>query len=75
MNAVIDLKNVSPAEFRKLVYATIAEKYGIAGLLRLFEEVIPKQGNYTEERKKWVNDLTIDDIFAVIERQRDLDKS
>lgn len=70
MSGVTDIENMSSEEFARSICKTVAREYGPAGLLRFLEEQVPKQGNYMESRKQWVNDMTLDEIFDEVEQLR-----
>jgi hypothetical protein len=44
---------------------------GVADTLRFMRQFTNGHGNYTEERREWFADLTLDEIVADIEKNRE----
>jgi len=53
---------------RKKGYKALEEALGIVGMIRFLQQFETGSGNYTKDRKKWLDSLSIDDIAGEIEK-------
>jgi hypothetical protein len=61
--------NMSLREIRQEGLAALLERLGPAGTLRFLAQYHEGRGDYTLERHKWLDDVSIDDFLAGIERR------
>lgn len=61
---------MTPEQIRSRGLRALEEALGPVGMLRFLQQFEPGQGDYTEERHKWLDDLTLEDIRRSIERRR-----
>ncbi len=61
---------MSPNEIRKKGIEALAEALGPVGMIRFLQQFDIGNGNYTEERRKWLDDLTIDDVVTKIKSKK-----
>jgi hypothetical protein len=57
-------------ELRSTALAILARELGPAGLIRFLQQFDQGEGDYTAERHRWLDGLTMDDILADIEKLR-----
>ena len=62
---------MSQNEIRKKGLEALAEALGPVGMIRFLQQFDVGKGNYTEERKKWLDDLTIDDVVTKIKSKKE----
>jgi len=53
---------------RKKGYKALEEALGIVGMIRFLQQFETGSGNYTQDRKKWLDSLSIEDIVGDIEK-------
>ena len=51
-------------DIRKKGIEALAEALGPIGMIRFLQQLDVGKGNYTEERRKWLDNLTIDDVVT-----------
>ncbi len=61
---------LSDPEVRRAGLEALSERLGPAGLIRFLRMFDPGRGDYTAERHKWLDGLTVDDIIRSIEERR-----
>lgn len=62
-----DLKQMSTEEFNQAVYTTILREFGIVGLARFIRDNFPGQGDYTQERRRWADSVTYDELAKAMD--------
>ncbi|MBQ7181845.1 MAG: hypothetical protein IJR87_11240 [Bacteroidaceae bacterium] len=50
----------------------MVEGLGVAEAAKFLQQLEPGSGNYTEERHKWLDDITIDEVVDSIEQHKAL---
>jgi len=59
----------NPRTIRSEGYKALARELGVAGAIEFLRQVEAGSGNYTEEREKIQNEITIDEIVESIKRR------
>jgi hypothetical protein len=63
--------NVNPMfEVNKKATHILFKQMGVVDTIRFLNQFSLGSGNYTEERKQWLDNLTIEDIVSDIKAQR-----
>lgn len=63
------------AELNRLAFTTLIENLGYVNAVRFFKQFDTGSGNYTEDRRQWLDNVSIDEIWADIQiKQRGLDR-
>jgi len=57
-------------EIRREGFQALVDRLGVADALRFIQQYDPGEGDYTVERHKWLDHLTLDDILRGIEEMR-----
>lgn len=55
-------KNWTDQEIRREGFAALIRQLGPAGAIRFLQQYEPGRGNYTRDRKQWIDSVTIDDV-------------
>ncbi|MBD2314123.1 hypothetical protein H6G20_20850 [Desertifilum sp. FACHB-1129] len=58
---------MTPIEMNRLGYQALFDALGFDGMVRFLSQFNTGQGNYTEERYQWLNNLRLEDVFSEIE--------
>ena len=53
-------------EIRQQGYKALIDSLGVANALRFLQQLGVGYGNYTEERHQWLDQLTMDDLLALV---------
>jgi len=61
-------------QIRKAGIEALAQTLGPVDMVRFLQQFDTGRGDYTEERKKWLNGMSLEDIMEGIEEERKLDK-
>ncbi|MHA1168445.1 MAG: hypothetical protein ACTSP4_07930 [Candidatus Hodarchaeales archaeon] len=61
---------MNPTELRKKGMEALVEALGPVGMVRFLQQFETGKGDYTLERKKWLNKTTIDDVIRDIKKQK-----
>lgn len=67
---------MTPIELNQKGFRALVDTLGYADAVRFLKQFDKGTGNYTEERKQWLDDLSLDDIWADLQqRQNSSDSS
>lgn len=69
MEAVETIDALDDVAFRKRVAEVLSRELTLAGYLRFLRLCVPKSGNYTEDRHKWLDGVTMEEFLADIKPQ------
>jgi hypothetical protein len=58
---------MTPVEVNQIGYAALVKALGFDGMIRFLRQFHLGQGNYTIERRQWLDEVTLDDIFTASE--------
>jgi hypothetical protein len=61
---------MSPLEIRKKGLEALAQALGPVGMVRFLQQFGINKGDYTEEREKLLEGITMDDILAQVQQNR-----
>lgn len=61
---------MTPTELRKRGFKALVDALGYVDAVRFLQQYAPGSGNYTEERHQWLDQLTLDDFRAYVQRKR-----
>lgn len=62
---------MTPTELRKRGFKALVDALGYVDAVRFLKQYDPGSGNYTEERQQWLDQLTLDDFRAYVQRQQE----
>jgi len=62
--------NMSLEEIRREGMKVLAEKLGIVGMIRFLQQTDKGWGDYTTNRKRWLKDVPVEEIFEEIKSLR-----
>jgi hypothetical protein len=57
-------------QVRQLGLEILSRELGPVGMVRFLQQFEMGQGNYTEERHRWLDGLTVDEIANQIQKKR-----
>lgn len=64
------------AELNRLAFTTLIESLGYVNAVRFFKQFDAGSGDYTEDRHQWLDNVSIDEVWADIQtKQIGLDSS
>ncbi len=55
-------------EIRKKGYKALEEALGIVGMIRFLQQFETGSGDYTKDRKQWLDPLSIDEIVGKLDK-------
>lgn len=61
---------MTPLELRERGIEALTKALGPAGMARFLQEFTTGSGDYTQERKQWLEGLTVRDVVQEIQRNR-----
>lgn len=61
---------MTPFEINRIGYKALTDALGFDGMIRFLRQFEPGAGDYTQERHRWLDQFTVEDIFAQIEQNR-----
>lgn len=56
-------------DINRLGYRALVKELGFDGMVRFLQQFNLGEGDYTQERRQWLDELSIDDVFSMIETQ------
>lgn len=62
---------MTPIEMNKLGYQALSSALGFDGMVRFLSQFDLGQGDYTQERHQWLDNLSLDDVFSEIEKYQE----
>jgi hypothetical protein len=57
-------------ELRRLGLEALVERLGASGAMQFLQQFTAGAGDYTRERRAWIDSLSLDDIARSIEQRR-----
>ncbi len=66
-------KNPSLRDIRREGVEALLDRLGPVGTIRFLQQYEDGHGNYTEERRRWLDGLTVKEIIENVQRRRTLD--
>ncbi len=60
---------MTPIELRKKGFQALVDALGCVDAVRFIQQCTPGNGDYTEERHQWLEQLSFDDFRAYVQRQ------
>lgn len=66
----MSIQTMNPAALRKAGLAAISKELGPLGMVRFLQQFETGSGNYTKERRQWLEKMEIKDIVSEIKRRR-----
>jgi hypothetical protein len=67
----MNTNRMSPLEIRKKGLEALAQALGPVGMVRFLQQFGSNKGDYTQERDKLLDGITMDDILAQIQENRE----
>lgn len=67
----MNANRMSPLEIRRKGLEELAQALGTVGMVRFLQQFGSNKGNYTEEREKLLEGITMDDIMAQVQQNRE----
>ncbi len=61
---MLAVEEMSEVEIRTVCLRAIEREVGPVGLARFLNQYLHGRGDYTEERREWLGNVTIDDVVA-----------
>ena len=55
---------MTPTEINQVGYAALVNALGFDGMIRFLRQFDLGQGDYTIERRQWLDAVTLDEIFS-----------
>ena len=68
---MISIDNMTDEDFERHAFAILQRELGVDGLARFLRLNRAGSGDYTRDRRKWLNGTTIEDIVAELQTHRD----
>lgn len=65
------LQKATPAEIRNRGLKALAKALGPVGMVRFLQQFDAGSGDYTRDRKQWLEGITAKDVVKGIKRQRE----
>lgn len=59
-------ERMTPVELTRKGFKALVEALGYADAVRFIRQFDPGSGDYTEERHRWLDTLTVDEVFEEI---------
>jgi hypothetical protein len=61
---------MTPIEINRIGYTALMDALGFDGMIRFLRQLEPGQGDYTTERRQWIDTVSLEDVFRDIEKNR-----
>jgi hypothetical protein len=69
---MISIDRMTDEDFERHAFAILKRELGLDGLARFLRLNRAGSGDYTRDRHRWLDGMTIDDIMAEVENRRNL---
>ncbi|MHC5062088.1 MAG: hypothetical protein ACYTFK_13570 [Planctomycetota bacterium] len=67
---MINVEPMNLTQVRQVGLEILSRELGPVGMVRFLQQFEMGQGNYTEERHQWLDELTVDEIANQIQKKR-----
>jgi hypothetical protein len=67
---MINVEPMNLTQVRQVGLEILSRELGPVGMVRFLQQFEMGQGNYTEERHQWLDELTVDEIANHIQKKR-----
>jgi hypothetical protein len=67
---MINVEPLNLTQIRQLGLEVLSRELGPVGMVRFLQQFEMGQGDYTEERHRWLDKLTVDEIANKIQKKR-----
>ncbi|MEW6173357.1 MAG: hypothetical protein AB1510_09885 [Bacillota bacterium] len=67
----MDIQKMSPNQIRDAGLAVLLKSLGPIGMVRFLQQFGTGTGDYTRERGKWLDKISLTEILATIEAKRE----
>jgi len=67
---MIDVTTMTPVQIQRAGMEILAREMGIVGLIRFLQQFDMGRGNYTEDRRKWLDELSLDDVLGLLKQEQ-----
>lgn len=71
----MNTNRMSPLEIRKKGLEALAQALSPVGMVRFLQQFGSNKGDYTEEREKLLEGITMDDVWAQVQQNRQNNQS
>jgi hypothetical protein len=61
---------MTPIEINRIGYTALMDALGFDGMIRFLRQFELGQGDYTTERRQWLDTVSLEEIFRDIEKNR-----
>ena len=66
---MIDVTTMTPLQIQRTGMEVLVREMGVVGLIRFLQQFDMGRGNYTEDRHEWLDDLTLDEVLALLKQE------
>jgi hypothetical protein len=66
---MIDVTTMTPVQIQRTGMEVLVREMGVVGLIRFLQQFDMGRGNYTEDRHEWLDDLTLDEVLALLKQE------
>ena len=66
---MIDVTTMTPVQIQRTGMEVLVREMGVVGLIRFLQQFDMGHGNYTEDRHEWLDDLTLDEVLALLKQE------
>ena len=70
-NVMIDIDHMTPIELQKAGLSLLAQELGTVGFIRFMQQFQPGRGNYTIDRRQWLDHLSVEDVLQLVQAEQD----
>ena len=63
-------QSMTDEEIRQAGYDALVRELGVVGMIRFVQMLRPGSGDYSKDRRAWLDGLTVDDIVREIRKLR-----
>jgi hypothetical protein len=67
---MIDVNRMTPVEIQKAGLSVLIQELGPVGFIRFIQQYELGEGDYTAERHKWLDRLTVDEVLELVQAEQ-----
>lgn len=67
---MIDVNRMTPVEIQKAGLSVLIQELGPVGFIRFIQHYELGEGDYTAERHKWLDRLTVDEVLELVQAEQ-----
>jgi hypothetical protein len=71
---MIDVRHMTPVQIQEAGLRILSRELGPVGLIRFLQQYELGSGDYTKERRQWLDHLSVEDVVKLVQAEQNADE-